>query len=545
MTIQFELPAPDAAAKPAFANAKDCSVWLDALPVTNPATAQLQLRSQLDALARASLKPAVLVEILELLREQLAFVQGESAKKFVHRALPLAELELAARNNNLLLWQSFRTAWLVGVQSLLAGERDLKAQAAMVCHRALDAHVRMMIDAARTNVEAAAADWQMLHRIFRAAEMLEVAGEKLKDPLLSETPATTCMAVYSQPVLVTLGSYNEWNARQSTQILRWLERWSPKNTVLPAMPANPVKLPVLTNLASQGGGFRLKDGSPAGEAVPGPDHRFIDISELSLSIKNRVIMLRKGESPANLGLGDDCTMPAVEQQLINLYQHWCDGRVNRAQVRRQASGNALVAVGMVPMHYYIGGKPFKQPGEVKELSAKQRQEIATFGRIATRDDDDFSQMHGLALEQWQLRDESIAGLRITRAKGMRGARIAPGTLLAVRPDGSQGFVMGSVRWVQWLTDDSIMAGVRAIPGTPMPVALKQTGINAAREPWHQGFMAPAVEAVQAPDSVIMPAGWFKPGKVLEVHADRPWKITLVDLLERGGDFERCTYGGAV
>ena len=55
---------------------------------------------------------------------------------------------------------------------------------------------------------------------------------------------------------------------------------------------------------------------------------------------------------------------------------------------------------------------------------------------------------------------------------------------------------------------------------------------------------PAVESLKVPDSVIMPAGWFKQGKVLEVNAERGWKITLIDLIERGPEFERCSYGGA-
>lgn len=540
MTIQFDLPAPDAAAKPAFSNAKDCADWLEAVPLTNAATAQMQLRTQLDALVRSGTKPVALFEILEVLREPFGFVQTEMAKKFVHRALHLADLELAARNNSLAAWTSYRTAALVCLQSLLDGARDLKGSAATVCHRAIDAHARMMIDEARTNSEASAADWTMLHMIYRAAEELGVQAEAVKDPLAHESPTTHCMAVYAKPVLVTLGSYNEWTARQSAMILRWLERWSTKITITATPPASPVKPPVLTDLDSTRGGFRPQEGGPAA----GPGVRYLDIGELSLSIKNRVILLRKGETPVNLGLGEDCVMPGCEQQLINLYQHWCDGRVDRNQVRRAASGNALLAVGLEVMHYYLSGKPFKQPGVPTELTSKQRAEIATFGRIATRDEDEYSQIHGYAMEQWQLRDESMAGMRLVRVKNVRGQRIAAGTILAARPDGSKGFILGSVRWVQWLTDDSIMTGVRSIPGTPMPVALRQTGVNAAKEKYQQGFLIPAVEALKTTDSVLMPAGWFKPGKVIEVYADKPWRITLIDMIERGGEFERCSYGGA-
>lgn len=555
MPIQFDLPAPDPAAKPpAFATVKECADWLEALPLTNSAVVQLQLCKQLELIAAAGIKPAVLFDILEAMREPFGFVQAEMAKKYVHRALPLADLELTARNNSLLAWQAYRTAGLVCLQSLLDGARDLKSVAATVCHRALDAHARMMIDQARTNCEAPVADWKMLHTIYRAAEQLGVEGEKVKDPLSREAPVSHCMAVYAQPVLVTIGSYNEWNARQSAMILRWLERWSTKIRITSTPPAAPVKPPVLTNTDSERGGFRIAEGAagvPAAGATAastapalGPGVRYIDIGDVSLSIKNCVILLRKGETPVNLGLGEDCVMPHCEQQLITLYQHWCDGRVDRNAARRPSTSDALVAIGLEVMHYYLSGKPFKQPGVPTELTSKQRAEIATFGRIATRDDDEYSQMHGYSMEQWQLRDESLAGMSMVRAKAVHGHRIAAGTLLAARPAGAKVFMLGTVRWVQWLTDGQIMVGVRAIPGTPMPVGLRPTGINATKEKFHQGFLMPAVEILKTPDSVLMPAGWFKPGKVIEVDSDKPWRITLVDVIERGGEFERCTYGGA-
>ena len=123
MSQAFDLPAPDASVAPAFGTAKECADWLEALPLTNSATAQTQLRAQFDLLARAAIKPALLFEMLELMREPLYFVQVETAKKFVHRALPLADLEMAARNGSLGAWQAYRTAVLVCLQTLVDGAR--------------------------------------------------------------------------------------------------------------------------------------------------------------------------------------------------------------------------------------------------------------------------------------------------------------------------------------------------------------------------------------------------------------------------------------
>jgi hypothetical protein len=40
---------------------------------------------------------------------------------------------------------------------------------------------------------------------------------------------------------------------------------------------------------------------------------------------------------------------------------------------------------------------------------------------------------------------------------------------------------------------------------------------------------------------VLPAGWFKPKRVVEVYIDSPLKVRLTETLERGSDFERVAY----
>ena len=532
MSIRLVLPQPGGAA-PAFATAKACEEWVESLPLTNAASAQGILRAQVDAVTRAGLSLPVLFEILEKLREPVAFVQSEMAKKFTQRPLPMADFEFTAWTGTTGLWRAYGLGYQMCVQGLLDGARDVKA--ALACHRALDAQMRVMFDYVRANCQLPGTEWAMLHTLFRAAESLDVLAEKVKDPIQKETPASTCIAAYTQALLTAVGSSGEWTGKQMQMIMRWLERWAAKISASHAPPPSPVKPPLMVDLNSLRGGFR-------GEA--GGEVRYLDISEIALSLKNRVILLRKGETPAHLGLGEDCTQPGCEQLLINLYQHWCDGRINRDHSRRVGSGTVMAAASLPAAHYYIAGKPFKQPGVSKELTSKQRAEIATFGRIATRDDDDYSHLHGYAMEQWDLKDESVAGMRVVRARDSAGARVSPGQLHAVRAPDAKAFMLMSVRWVQMLESGEVMAGLRAIPGAPQPVGVRNTGLNAASEKYQQAFLMPAVESLKAPDTVIVPPGLFKAGRVLEVFAESGWKIKLADLIERGADFERCTYGGA-
>ena len=534
MSIRFVLPQPGGAA-PAFTTGKACGDWLEGLPLTNAASAQGQLRAQIDAVTRAGLPLPALFEILERMREAIAFVQSEAGKKFTQRPLPMADFELAAWNGTIGLWRAYGLGYQICLQSLLNGERDLKGATATVAHRALDAQMRVMFDYVRASCQLPGSEWAMLHMLYRAAESLEVQAEKVKDPIQKETPASTCIAAYTQALLTSVGASGEWSGKQMQMIMRWLERWAAKITASHAPPPSAVKPPLMVDLSSLHGGFRGEGGSS--------EVRYLDISEVAMSLKNRVILLRKGETPAHLGLGEDCTQPGCEQLLINLYQHWCDGRINRDHTRRLGSGQVLVAAGLPAAHYYISGKPFKQPGVATELTSKQRAEIATFGRIATRDEDDYSHLHGYAMEAWELKDESLGGMRVVRTRDTRGGRVQPGQLYGVRAPDAKGFMLTAVRWVQMLENGEVMAGLRAIPGAPQPIGIRHTGLNAANEKYQQAIMMPGVESLKAPDTVILAPGMFKPGRVLEVYAESAWQIKLANIVERGVDFERCTYGG--
>ena len=539
MSLQFQLPALSGDAHPVFANGKACAEWVEALPLTNPATAQAQLRAQINLLPSAGFKPAVLFEILEQLRTPLLFVQTEAARKFAFRPLPLADFEAAAWAASLDLWRVFGLCWQVCVQSALDAPDGQKRYAATVCQRALDVQARLLLDASHAGTELAGADWLLLHKLYRAAEQMGVATEKVKDAQLREIGATNCSATYARPVLLVLGAPGDWGARQSQQVARLMERLAIKIVISSDPPANPTKPPVVVDLAAAHGGFRPQTSAGA----PGADVRYLDISELSLSIKNRINLLRKGKSPASLGLGEDSTMPAVEQLLIALYKHWGDGRAGREQARRPSSGRALMACGFDAIHYYVSGKPFKQPGQPTELSSRQRQEIATFGRVSTRDDDQHSLIQGFTLEDWTMHDESVAGLRLVRAAGVHGARLSAGQLLAIRPSNAHTFIMGVVRWAQVQGNGDLMIGVKSLPGAPTAVAVRATGLNAGAEKYQPALLLPVLQALQSTSSVLLPAGWFKPDRVLDMHAEQRATIKLLGLEERGADFERCSFSG--
>ena len=52
----------------------------------------------------------------------------------------------------------------------------------------------------------------------------------------------------------------------------------------------------------------------------------------------------------------------------------------------------------------------------------------------------------------------------------------------------------------------------------------------------------AVQALNAPPTLVLPVGWYKPGRIVETHnGDAAQKVKLTELVERGSDFERVAY----
>jgi hypothetical protein len=517
-----------------FDTAASCKAWVRGLPLTNVVQAQFDLLDQVRLLNHAPVAPAERFRMLELLREPAVFVQTELSKKYFNKPLPLAEVERKSFHAVIVLWQELAAGYQHCVQACLNDDKDFVKNAATACHRALTCVGACMIENLRANHHFAEHYWQELHTLYRHAEQLGVAETPVTDPTSRVTSERTCVGAYVAPILLVLANPNEMFQRQIAMVARWLERWAEKTVILRTAPEATKKPALLVDLASDRGAYR--------HSPPGAEPRWINIDSLSHTMKKRVHFLRKGQSPAELFLGDDCVQPACEALLVLLYQSWCDGRRDvRAQPRRSVAILAQACSGFDAIHYYLSGKSFKQPDPKSDVASHHRDEIATFGRVGKRDEAMHTLIHGYQIETWNMQNETVAGLRLMRRAGNPGARLLPLQLIAVRPEDSKTFLLAAVRWVVMAAGDDLTIGVRIFVGVPEPVAARSTGINARNDKFQQAFLIPAVPALQSPASAILPPGWFRKDKVLEIFTTRSSKITLVDSLERGYDFERVSF----
>jgi hypothetical protein len=117
-----------------------------------------------------------------------------------------------------------------------------------------------------------------------------------------------------------------------------------------------------------------------------------------------------------------------------------------------------------------------------------------------------------------------------------------GQLMAVRPPHKEQFVLAHVTWLALERAGRLQAGLQLLPIPSRGVAVRGTGAGVSpSDRYSAGFFLPAVPALKEQVSVVLPAGWYSHGRVVEVLTDRPIMAQLGELLARGANFERCTF----
>jgi hypothetical protein len=529
----FGLPKIAPQAAPEFVDAASAKTWLENVPLANVGAAQHQMLLQLEEYNRFATAAATRLETLETLREAVNFVQIEQAKRFTHRALPIAPAEGEVFQDTIDLWEQMRIGYLRCLEAEFRDEAGIRAQAGLVCQRALAYTGLKMFHHHRAYRQVPGSEWRSLHRIYAAAEKLGVVEESVKDYLNRDVHDTSPRIAYMRAMLVAIANPNELSQRQLTFVAFLLERWAEKVGIGSKPVEEEGVPPLVVDLAS--------DARPERDGKPAAEPRYLDPQALAKSLRNRIGLLRRGESPAKLALGEDCVQPSCEQLLVLLYRQWLQPRVARVHERKRADGVAHACQDMAAIYYYVAGHAFRQPGGKTALTKQQADELATFGRVSTRQEDEVARGQDFVLEQWHVEDDSVQGIRIMRRAGNPGTRYTHAQLIGLRPEGASQFLLGQVRWLLQAENGDLYLGIRVLPGLPAAVAVRPSGPSGSNDKFVPALSLTAAAEQQAPPTLVLPSGWYRPNRVIEIFIESTVRVRLLEFLDRGSDFERLTY----
>ncbi len=528
MTVEY----PNTAADLQITNSTDSKQWIASLPLTNVQQAQQALAEQVSALAAAQLPALERLKILETLKEALHFLQEESAKRYAGKPLPLNPTEAAAWDKVITIWQDIGRNYQACLQAYREGDLAIAPHVALVNMRCLRYLGCTMLDHYRVYRQVPGAMWRALHELYAFSEQHGYARIRVQDSFAQQDPDSSCAESYMQALLVHLANPYSLSVRQMSFIHRWLEKWTAL-VGLTSQPLPPSPIPSLVVDLGSSCSVTL-----AGEIEPQSGLRYLDLEQLSKTLRQVINLLKQGQTPAQLGLGSDARQPGCENLLMLLYVQWCRAGTARNEERCPEEAPVSVCLGLPAAHFHLsGGRTFRQPGE---LTSRERQDLDTFGFIS-RVADSGQETEQEPLEPWEILNRGASGFMCMRRDPNSTARVSHNQLIGMRRAGSPQFQLGLVQWLRTDENSSLSCGVRLFPGNPQAIAVRPSNFNPAGSTrYERAILIPEVTVPNTPATMVLPAGWFQVGRFVEAHSDRKQVAKLLNLLDKGGDFDRGT-----
>lgn len=520
------------ASQPLLWDSKSCEAWLAKVPLADPRQACTAFIDLLDELEDAPPRQPAYLEILETLRPAIELSQGEYAKRFVAKPLPLAHAELVAFDQVCDLWHALMSAYRRLADASLNGVRpELAATLPLLGQRAIHYLTHLMHEHMRARREVEPELWQTLNRLYAHAEEHGYAADSVDIGSKRHPQITSCRASYASALLLALANPYGVNSKQLAWTWRLARRLAHKLE--------------LTDVAHEAGGYAVDlahDAGPcwlAAAAAGGAGIRYLGTRELGRSLRRRLKKIEAGIEPAELGLSRDCTAQAAAQLLNELHRAWAATPRVHKYPRRHGSNPSELASGFTAIHFALSGKLFEQDDSVWSYSRQNADRMHIFQHTEAHTDKVLEARLGLAAESWETLDESALGFRLKRGAG--GARLTQDQLVALKPAGAKHFLLCEVRWLMLGLDASLIVGVMGLPGLPHAAAVRNVRpATEGQEKFRQAFLLP--EAQGAPACMILPAGWHQPERRLELQYSQTMvKVRLGELLQRGYDYDRVSF----
>lgn len=531
MVIQATSPN---AAQLQFTDGASCKRWIETLPLTNLQSAQRALAEQIALVRHAAVVPAELLRLLEMLREPVQYVQAELAYKYTAKALPLESTEQSLWLRVVSLWQELTDAYLACRDAHVRGDPALRNHGALIVMRCLRYTAHTMFEYYRIYRQVPARYWKSLHELYVFAEQSDFAHAAVEDTFGRAEPDSTCCAAYCQALLAELANPFALSARQMSFLARWVEKWS-NQVNLSTRPLPPSAIPALSVDLASTRGPRFSE-----EFEPVSTLRHLDLEQVGRTLRQNITLLKQGHTPAMLGLGDDARQPGCENLLMLFYIQWCRAGTGRGEQRNLIEEKAQVCMGMHAAHFFISGRSFRVPGAA--LTRKEEEDMHVFGHVTERTERSLASIQSSAVESWELVNQSNSGFMCMLRQPDAELRINHNQLVAVRRGSSKLFYLGVVQWLRIEESQNLFVGVRLFPGIARAVVARPANFSAPSgvNGFERALLLPEMTVPATPATLILPTGWYQPGRFVELFGEQRQVAKLINVIEKGCDFDRCT-----
>ena len=450
-----------------LASARSAAVWLKQLPALDVIGRQQQVMRAFEAM-RQSRKPVdpARMQAVEFLDSALGTDRRQLIKQYVENHDATEKLAERIWQATYDLTQGFLSAYQAGLEEAVSQSAHSRWKplvpllfARLLHYYGTDAKLRVF-----RFERWIPAKWIDLHRTYLRASELGV--DRTPAVLTSAGPNSTAWTPEQEYLNVLLiHQLNTGNLSPSQ--LDWacsqLRAWS-RRLSLDAMPRSPEGF--FVDLAGRTGLIR-RSGHDVGSVL-----RYLDTTPLAESLDRAVAALRSSEAT------DSGPAAPINQQRIGVLEKVRPAvapNVNNDLRKDPRVACRVAAKVRIGLHRICRELSAKDVGEY-EAGSEQIEVFAVSSapRVRRRAVDEHdslaASLSSFSDPSWQVKDRSVAGLRIAATGGI-GQWLALGALVAVRQSDLSDWVLGVVRRLNKVTTEDAEAGVSIIAERVVPVVL--------------------------------------------------------------------------
>lgn len=517
-------------ARPAlvFSDAEGARRWAKSIPLLPVGQGVDSLGGQLRALSATEMAPRERATLAEVLREPVAHLHTELARRFAGKPQPSSDREREAFERAQGLWLGLWDQYSACLKPLLEGDSELQGVKAKLLQRGLYVGKQLVLLHGLARRLPPPGLWQELHAYYRLAEMLECAVQAVSDDLTPNAVGISCYSTYSHALLLALADPCAMSVRQIEITDRWLEQWARK--IFPYAQQRETEGPIIVIDLDAGGALLVA----VGPREAAPSLRFGYPGKLATSVRGRMKRLAAGASPAELQLGHDLTVEQSIALLGYLDSRWY--QIPRRNLERVNATIELCAGGLAGAYFRVGGRTFDRQDPLGRLTYSGSQHLATLGALTDYDRFREEAEKTYRWERWT-GDYEWREASLTR-QGDAHHRWYLDQLVTVRDDDR--LRLGHVTRVALSPEGKLSLSLKLWPGVPREIVVRPVASAFSEDP-----PLPALDLGETPEEqaqLIVPQRTFTPGRILRtMQAGPERKLRLTRLLQRGADFERVAF----
>lgn len=529
-----------------YRNPAECLELIKRLNPVNADETQRALAAMVEGLLDAAPAANQHLEVLENARIPVDLVQDQLARRYAAHPLPPDSAENETLLRVVALWKLLARSY-AEITRRDAASGTLDDQRVLLAQRRVYYSGLALTEYFRAHRSPPAGVWAELHESFTMAEAQGVASVRVADPLNEVWRAQSATESFISFLLVDLSNPFGRGEREFNWVCRWAQRFAPYCSLVATSRSDAAAKPTgyALDLASEGGLKPLSVLDPDSKSL-----RRFDGTRLAGQIQAVFKQFKQGVKPSALGLGEDCSIEASGKLLVSLYRPWGLASVGRRFPRRGGRGHVELTGDWLAIGFHVQGRRFEQPGGATVTrSLRSDINLLTFGeRVAEVDTSNNTQNRrleaqrlGFVCESWTMLDQSVNGFRLCRTD--HGERLEHHQLVGLRPPDGEHFLLGQISWLMYRNDGALEGGINMLNGMPSVVGVRlvgaQPGMHASA--FQQAFMLPETPALKTPRTLVLPGGWFKPQRALEMFNGKLQQYRLLDLLVRGANFDQVSF----